>query len=295
MGARAALICLIATLLLTGEADARDGPQMGAEEAPLPPTRPEQLTFDASRLCELIADAAETHDLPPDFLARLIWKESRFDIRALSPVGAQGVAQFMPGTARERGLGNPWDPREAIPAAASFLADLRGEFGNLGLAAAAYNGGPNRMANWLARGGGTLPYETVDYVLSITRRPVEWFREPGREIEIRPLEEGVEFQDACARLPVIATRAMGVATDRQPWGVQIAAGISQNAALRAFNRARGRLSSIVGDKGAIVVRSRLVAGRTAYSARIGADSRAEAMQLCRQIRATGSPCLVRRN
>jgi Transglycosylase SLT domain/SPOR domain len=294
---RAALGALAAAVLAVPAlpAAARDGPQLGAEVIPLPEPRPAELTFDAPGLCALIADAAERHRLPPEFFARLIWKESRFDVRALSPAGAQGVAQFMPGTARLRGLRDPWDPREAIPASAHFLADLKARFGNLGLAAAAYNGGPHRVEAWLARGGG-LPYETIDYVLSITSRPVEWFRETGREVEQRPLEKGLAFREACARLPVIATRAMAVATgDRKPWGVQIAAGISPGAALKAFGRARARAASVIGDRDAIVIRSRLVAGRTAYSARVGADSRAEAAQLCNRLRRIGAPCVVRRN
>lgn len=290
----ARLFAGLLAVALSLPAAARDGPQMGREVFPIPQPRPEPLTFDAEGLCTLIADAADRHRLPPDFFARLIWKESRFDVRALSPVGAQGVAQFMPGTARLRGLDDPWDPRQAIPASASFLADLRAQFGNFGLAAAAYNGGPDRVARWLQRGGG-LPYETIDYVLSITHRPVEWFREPGREVEPTPLEKGVAFAESCARLPVIATRAMGVAADRQPWGVQIAAGISHGAAMKAFNRARSQARSVVGGRGAIVVRSRLVAGRTAYSARVGADSKGEAVRLCQRIRATGVACLVRRN
>ena len=239
----AALLALAAAP--AGPAAARDGPQMGAEVVPLPQPRPAAPTFDAPVLCRLIADAADRHGLPPAFLARLIWKESRFDVRALSPVGAQGVAQFMPGTARLRGLDDPWDPRQAIPASAHFLADLKAQFGNLGLAAAAYNGGPDRVANWLARGGG-LPYETIDYVRSITQRPVEWFREPGREVEARPLEKGRDFAEACARLPVMATRAMDVAAtgDRKPWGVQVAAGISYGAALKAFALARAQAASV---------------------------------------------------
>ncbi len=176
----------------------------------------------------------------------------------------------------------------------SFLSDLRDQFGNLGLAAAAYNGGPDRVAGWLSRGGG-LPWETVDYVLDITRRPVEWFREPGREVEPHPLEKGVAFAEACANLPVIATRASGVAANRQPWGVQIAAGITYGAAMRAFHRARSQVASIVGGRDAIVVRSRLVAGHAAYSARVGADSRGEAMTLCDRIRRTGGACVVRHN
>lgn len=259
----------------------------------LPTPRPASLTFDAPRLCTLIAKSASKHELPADFFARLIWQESRFDIAALSPVGAEGVAQFMPGTAADRGLDNAWDPRAAIPESARFLADLRAQFGNLGLAAAAYNGGPDRVARWLAE-GGRLPYETVNYVLSITSRPVEWFREPGREVEERPLEEGVDFAEACGRMPVIATRAMGVGP-RKPWGVQIAAGISQRAALRAFDRARGGLSAIIDGAQPILVRSRKVAGRTAWSARVGADSRGEALTLCRRIRSAGGACVVRQN
>jgi soluble lytic murein transglycosylase-like protein len=69
----------------------------------------------AEALCVLIEKAAEDHGLPKPFFARLIWKESRFDIRAVSPVGAQGVAQFMPATAKRRSLKHPFDPVQAIP------------------------------------------------------------------------------------------------------------------------------------------------------------------------------------
>ena len=82
----------------------------------------------------------------------------------------------MPGTALDRGLADPFDPEQAIPAAAHLLSDLRAQFGNLGLAAAAYNGGPNRVATWLTRNGG-LPYETRDYVIRITGRTAEDWRE----------------------------------------------------------------------------------------------------------------------
>lgn len=247
-------------------------------------------TIDAAGLCALIADAAEAHALPPAFLARLIWQESRFDIHALSPAGAQGVAQFMPGTARLRGLEDPWDPHQAIPAAAHYLAEMRARFGNLGLAAAAYNAGPRRVAGWLAR-GGRLPTETIGYVFAITGLPPVWFRASSNELESRPLKEGMGFREACAALPVAGTQV----ANRPPWGVQIAAGISPAAALRAFLGVRSGLSSIIGGREPVIIRSRLVAGRTAYSARVGAESRAEALGLCRRLRAAGAPCVVRRN
>ena len=98
-------------------------------------------------LCRLIDGSAKAQGLPVPFLTRLIWRESSFRVSVVSPVGAQGVAQFMPGTAQERGLLDPFDPEQAIPHAAHLLADLKRRFGNLGLAAAAYNGGPARVTN----------------------------------------------------------------------------------------------------------------------------------------------------
>ena len=127
------------------------------------------------QLCELMTAAADQYGVPREFFIRLIWKESRFNPGAVSPVGAQGIAQFMPQTARIRGLKDPFDPVQALPASASFLADLEARFGSWGLAAAGYNGGPNRVPRFLAGTGG-MPYETRDYVFSITGRSVEYYR-----------------------------------------------------------------------------------------------------------------------
>src|SRR5580700_8856057 len=132
-------------------------------------------------VCRLIETSARTQSLPIAFLTRLIWQESSFRPNTISPAGAQGIAQFMPKTADERGLANPFDPEEAIPKSADLLAGLKERFGNLGLAAAAYNAGPARVANWLA-GHGNLPAETRDYVLTITRLPVEdWIGDAAAE------------------------------------------------------------------------------------------------------------------
>ena len=270
--------------------------QRVSSRPPLPLKRPATIAANSgtARICALIQEAADHHGLPREFFARLIWTESRFDSRAISPAGAQGIAQFMPGTARIRGLDDPWDPAQAIPASAYFLADLKARFGNFGLAAAGYNSGPERVARWLAK-GGRLPAETMNYVLQITARPVEWFREKGREVEPRALEKGKSFQQGCRRLPVIQTRAFAAATTRAPWGVQVAAGITPRAALRAFARVRSQLRSVIGGRGAIVVRSKLVGGRTRYSARVGAQSRGQARALCARIRRIGGNCVVRRN
>ncbi|MBB3773959.1 hypothetical protein FHS55_004605 [Angulomicrobium tetraedrale] len=123
-------------------------------------------------LCRIIEGAAGRHALPVEFFTRLIWRESAFRAGAVSPKGAQGIAQFMPGTAAERGLANPFDPEAALPASAALLAELRERFGNLGLAAAAYNAGPARIERWLSGQGG-LPLETQDYLIFITGRAAE--------------------------------------------------------------------------------------------------------------------------
>jgi len=125
-------------------------------------------------ICRLIESSARANQLPVGFLTRLIWRESSFRAAVISPAGAEGIAQFMPGTRRERGLADPFDPERAIPKAASLLADLRRQFGNLGVAAAAYNAGPGRVLSWL-HGQGELPAETRAYVRFISGRDVaDW-------------------------------------------------------------------------------------------------------------------------
>ena len=125
------------------------------------------VTVPIERVCEALADAATAQGLPIGFFARLIWQESRFDQWARSPVGARGVAQFMPPTAAEYGLLDPFDPIESVAASARFLRQLRDQFGNLGLAAAAYNAGGGRIKKWL-NGQSSLPQETQNYVSAIT-------------------------------------------------------------------------------------------------------------------------------
>ncbi|HEX5509694.1 MAG TPA: lytic transglycosylase domain-containing protein [Pseudolabrys sp.] len=110
--------------------------------------------------------------MPVPFFIRLLFQESRFKPGVVSRAGAQGIAQFMPETSESVGLDNPFDPLEAIPASARLLRDLLQQFGNLGLAAAAYNAGPRRIQEWLAK-KAKLPEETKGYVEKITGKPVE--------------------------------------------------------------------------------------------------------------------------
>ena len=126
----------------------------------------------AEAICLSLARASLANGLPIDFFTRLIWQESHFNPRAQSYAGAQGIAQFMPATARARGLADSFEPFTAIEQSARFLSELRAQFGNLGLAAAAYNSGPGRVRAWLD-GRGQLPLQTRAYVQIITGRPAK--------------------------------------------------------------------------------------------------------------------------
>ncbi len=143
---------------------------------------PEEPPLTKEELCNTLSEQAQANELPAIYFANLIWQESRFRHDAVSPVGALGVAQFMPETAEASGVDDPFDPMQAIPASARLLHDLRDQFGNLGLAAAAYNAGPGRVHDWLKK-RRKLPRETRNYVLRITGQPVEHWRTAQR----RPL------------------------------------------------------------------------------------------------------------
>jgi soluble lytic murein transglycosylase-like protein len=140
----------------------------------------------ANTSCDTLNSAAATHGLPLEFFTRLIRQESNFDPNSVSRAGARGIAQFMPGTARWRGLSDPFEPTEALYESARWLGELRDQFGNLGLAAAAYNAGPRRIREWIA-GRGQLPRETRAYVRIITGRAAEsWVGVPEESPHDRP-------------------------------------------------------------------------------------------------------------
>ena len=95
----------------------------------------------------------------------LIRAESGFNPRALSPKGAQGLGQLMPGTARDLGVRDPWDPEQNLDGAVRYFAAQLEAFGNVHYALAAYNAGPHRVVQY----GGVPPFrETRNYVAKIT-------------------------------------------------------------------------------------------------------------------------------
>ena len=245
-------------------------------------------------ICALIDRAAASHALPPSFLTRLLWRESSFRPKAISRAGAKGIAQFMPGTASERGLTDPFDPEAAIPASASYLAELRGSFGSLELAAAAYNAGPARISRW-QRGEGSLPDETRAHVRFVTGVNL------AREAALRPRPEGAAT-DCLATLadirrsdPSPLRSAFAEAT--LPWGVQLVAGPNKERALADYRSLQGRLGTVLADHQPTVLTTRLGGRgtRSYYRIRVAFDRRAEADGLCRRMRASGASCLTVRN
>jgi soluble lytic murein transglycosylase-like protein len=127
-----------------------------------------ELPAAGARYADLIDQAAAQHGVPPDLLGRLLYQESRFrpeiiDGRVRSPAGALGIAQFMPATARERGV-DPLRPESAIPGAAKYLRELRDRFGGWDVALAAYNWGQGNVAR---KGLDSMPAETRAYLAQI--------------------------------------------------------------------------------------------------------------------------------
>jgi hypothetical protein len=202
----------------------------------------------------------------------------------------------MPGTAAMRGLDDSFDIEKAIPASARYLGELKSGFGNLGLAAAAYNAGENRVSRWLSS-GGFLPLETEDYVLDIMGEYADNFTNAAYAGTIRPLDPKASFDESCRRLPVIQSAVIAMATvNVKPWGVQVAGNFRRAAAIRQWQRLKGRFSALLADYEPVVSRVRTPIGRRGiYAVRIGVDDRANADIICQQLRGAGGSCIVVRN
>lgn len=307
MSLRLAVPVLFFALAATGSVagEARGATEVAAveanEETASPEPKPE---LTRTTICSLIDQAAARHRLPVDFFTRLIWKESRFRPNAVSPKGAQGIAQFMPGTAALRGLADPFDPLEAIPASAHYLRDLADRFGNLGLAAAAYNAGEKRVTDWRAGSGG-LPYETRDYVISITGLSAEDWNAPGTAH--KPVERGLPPDErppgSCLGVAaLLGKRGAGMEVvaanhpkaDWAPWGVQVAGNFSLNRAMASYAALQNRHTDILGGVPPMVVRAvnRSRGNAPMYELRVPAQTREEAGDLCGRLKAAGGACVV---
>ena len=309
--------CACVAMLLCGIAVAQEAspPADRPASAGLAEPRPPEAAASgdpasADSICLLIEAAASQHGIPVTFMTRLIAQESGFRPSVVGPVTrsgerAQGIAQFMPYTARARGLLDPFDPVQALPHAASYLADLRRQFGSLGLAAAAYNAGPQRVQDWLDGKGG-LPAETRTYVAAITGEDAESFAAARRgETAVPPA--AAEPAASCAAVraalrlgagPYLAALEQRIRTGvAMPWGVQLSAGFSRGKALAAFARAERRHATLLAGKDTMILQTRMLSrgSRAFYQVRVGLPTRAASDGLCDRLRAAGGACLVLRN
>jgi soluble lytic murein transglycosylase-like protein len=129
-------------------------------------TESDQASVPA-RYADAVNAAADSAGISPALLSALVWKESRWDAAAISPKGAVGLTQLMPGTARELGV-NPNDPVANLTGGARYLRQLLDRFGgDIEKALAAYNAGPDRV---IAANGIPPIRETQAYVASIVQR-----------------------------------------------------------------------------------------------------------------------------
>ncbi|HKY87132.1 MAG TPA: lytic transglycosylase domain-containing protein [Pseudorhodoplanes sp.] len=258
-------------------------------------------------ICLILESAAAANALPLEFFARVIWQESRFRPDARGPVTrgghrAEGIAQFMPYTADERGLLDPFNPVAALPKAAEFLRELRAEFGNLGLAAAAYNAGPGRVRRVLD-GHSNLPAETRHYVQSITGRAFEEWAALGREGG----KDAIAKPTSCLQLAALLKEQPSFFIGElerhvregnlRPWGVQLSAGFSRERVLETYARVERAFRSLLEGRDPTIIRTTLRSRGPGgfYQARVGVETRADANKLCRELSAKGAACMVLRN
>jgi hypothetical protein len=224
----------------------------------------------------------------------LIRQESNFDPKAISRAGAQGIAQFMPGTARWRGLADPFEPAEALRESARWLRELRDQFGNLGLAAAAYNAGPQRVRDWLA-GRGQLPNETRAYVRIITGRPAEeWI---GAKETLPDGPTGTCMRAAKLADPTAEHSSPDPNASIAPWGLQLIGDSSESKALSAYAELQKRYRSVLIDRAPTVLKRPLGGHGPSiwYLVRVAESTHERAIQLCAKLKSAGGSCLVTRN
>ena len=165
-----------------GQAEQATPTQVFAGEAPAEfayDPHPKSLTriseaAGPERWRDRVAELAAKYDISPTLLEALVWQESRWNVSAVSPAGARGLAQLMPGTARMMGV-NPDDPHANLEGGARYLRLQLDAFdGDLEKALAAYNAGPGRV---IRAGGIPAIRETRDYVTAILSRLTQPVRE----------------------------------------------------------------------------------------------------------------------
>jgi hypothetical protein len=285
---------LVCALVLGSE---RANAQAGAT----PPAEPKNIVSTspptADNVCRRLEEAALDNGLPVEFFARVIWQESHFNARAVSPKGAAGIAQFMPKTASWHGLADPFDPIQALRHSAAYLRELRDQFGNLGLAGAAYNAGPGRVSEWLAS-HRSLPGETRNYVTRVTGRAANEWASPSPP---KDAEASIPRAIPCTQLANLILppneEAQHVPDHIPRWGVWVAAHLLEDKAWAMYREREKRFASLIVGRTPVVLHRQLpgmgIAKR--YIIAIADDNRAPLDSLCVKLTAADLPCDVMRN
>jgi hypothetical protein len=293
---------LFAFILVTpalAQAQSQPAPSNASQQQspPAPIDGPAAHPPAADDICRAVERDAAENGLPVEFFARVIWQESRFNAQAVSRKGAQGIAQFMPSTADWRGLADPFDPIEALKDSAGYLHDLKTQFGNLGLAAAAYNAGPGRVSAFV-NAHRPLPEETRNYVAIITGWTAdEWASAAPPETSETTIPQGVP----CTRLAnlILAPKdeQQRIAAYMPRWGMQLTANWSESKAWATYRMIEKQYAALIGDREPIVVRSRGIGpgGALRYNIRIADDDRGYLEKFCNRLIAAGGACVVLRN
>jgi hypothetical protein len=274
---------------MLGLAPPRGGNLWSGPDAPRRP--PERLFADAD--CVLI----------PKFSTYGLWTQQalalyRPYLERHFPLRSESESWIL----LRRGLTNAFDPLEALRESASYLSELRTTFhGNLGLAAAAYNAGPDRVDAWLA-GRSALPAETQAYVRIVTGYTAEaWTAKPPPQLEASSAPPGsaptgarcvalakLMIENAHRRVDLTASPAWG------PWGVQLAGNWSEGGVLAHYERLRRKYPAVLADRLPLVLRARRPDLPT-FAVRVSEQSRSAANALCAKLRAAGGACVVFRN
>ena len=216
----------------------------------------------------------------------------------------------MPATARWRGLVNPFDPHWSVRESARWLGELRDQFGNLGLAAAAYNAGPRRVQEWLDGKRG-LPSETQAYVRIISGRGAADWARPGMKDHNRflPTEPDCLIQEltqAAAFRMQPGTKKPKPPDGRQEavdtvkplaWSLQLIGDRSEAQALTEYRSLQKKFPMILGARPPVVVKKQLGGRGPAlwYQVRVAEQSRNAADALCSRLKSVGGQCLVLNN
>jgi soluble lytic murein transglycosylase-like protein len=178
--------------------------------------QPAAITPPPAHIQQLVEKSAKAHNVDPLLVQSVIQVESNYNHFAVSPKGAEGLMQLMPGTARMLGVSNSFDPAENIEAGVKYLRYLQNVYRDDRLALAAYNAGPKAVDRYK----GAPPYaETQDYVNQVGQR-----YQTAKQMQAVRLQS----EKAAAQAAASATKVQGPAEEKYP---KLEQSIDQNGRL----------------------------------------------------------------